>query len=174
MVASAAELLPYQEPGIVAVLILSSFLYLLNVITKFLDQWIYCGFLGQVFIGVCMGVSRRSMACPGHPKSLYSAGISWSLVTVYEGYGSPEVSTITLLIGCPAFRRSLYMLLITKGKLVYLRCCCNYGDVFANCAVFLPDAPSRCYTSPGICSWCSPVLHKSGHHFHSSEDKCSY
>lgn len=47
-----AAALPYQEPGIVTILILSSFLLLLNILNYVLDYLICCGLLGQIFVGV--------------------------------------------------------------------------------------------------------------------------
>ena len=45
--------LPYQELGIVTILILSSFLLLLlNISNCVLDNLICCGLLGQIFVGV--------------------------------------------------------------------------------------------------------------------------
>jgi hypothetical protein len=47
-----AASLPYHEPGIVIILVLTSFLLLLNVVNAALDKVMYCGLLGQVLIGI--------------------------------------------------------------------------------------------------------------------------
>ena len=47
--------LPYNEPDIITILILASFLLLLNVVGYILDHLIYCGLVGQLFIGVAWG-----------------------------------------------------------------------------------------------------------------------
>ena len=62
--------LPYNEPGIVTILIQSSFLLILNVINTLFDKLIFCGLLGQVFIGTAWGtpgaeVSQFPRTCSG-------------------------------------------------------------------------------------------------------------
>ncbi|KAH0493246.1 hypothetical protein TgHK011_008160 [Trichoderma gracile] len=46
-----AASLPYHEPGIVTILIQASFLLLLNIANFVLDHSLYCGLLGQIFLG---------------------------------------------------------------------------------------------------------------------------
>ena len=48
--------LPYHEPGIVTILIIASFLLLLNAINYVLDRIVYCGLVGQIFIGIAWGI----------------------------------------------------------------------------------------------------------------------
>lgn len=50
-----AAALPYHEPDILSIVILSSFLLLANVVCYALDRSIYCGLVGQIFIGVLFG-----------------------------------------------------------------------------------------------------------------------
>jgi hypothetical protein len=76
---------PYEEPGIAAVLILFSFLYLLNVINHFLDQWIYCGLLGQVLIGVAWGTSGTQWLAEATQEAFTQLGYLGLLLLVYEG-----------------------------------------------------------------------------------------
>ncbi|KAK6390443.1 hypothetical protein LTR65_005567 [Meristemomyces frigidus] len=52
--------LVYTEPGIVTILIYASFLLLLNVVNSVLDRTVYCGMIGQVFIGIAWGVPGAS------------------------------------------------------------------------------------------------------------------
>jgi hypothetical protein len=83
--AMAERALLYQEPGITALLALSSFLCLLNVINHLFDKWIYCGLLGQVFIGVAWdmpGAQWISKAIQGVFTQLGSLGLA---LLVYEG-----------------------------------------------------------------------------------------
>ena len=77
--------LPYAEPGIIAILILSSFLYLLNVVNDVLDQWIYCGLLGQVFIGVAWGTPGAQLLAKTTQEALTQLGYLGLLLLVYEG-----------------------------------------------------------------------------------------
>lgn len=62
--------LPYHEPGIVTILVQSSFLLILNVVNALFDKLVFCGLLGQVFIGTAWGT-------PGAKVSL-SVGVLFS------------------------------------------------------------------------------------------------
>ena len=81
----AERALPYQEPGIVAILTLSSFLYLLNLINHVLDRWVYCGLLGQVFIGVAWGAPGAQWLDRVTQQVLTQLGYLGLLLLVYEG-----------------------------------------------------------------------------------------
>ena len=48
--------LPYEEPRISEILSLASFLLLLNIIRVVLDKLLYCGLIGEIFIGVIWGL----------------------------------------------------------------------------------------------------------------------
>jgi hypothetical protein len=77
--------LPYAEPGITALLVQSSFLYLLNVINHFLDRWIYCGLLGQVFVGVAWGTPGAQWLARATQDVFTQLGYLGLLLLVYEG-----------------------------------------------------------------------------------------
>ena len=66
---AAAAALPYQGRTISIVLILSSFVILLNVINHVLDRLVYSGLIAQVLIGVAVGTPSakwldRASHCP--------------------------------------------------------------------------------------------------------------
>lgn len=44
--------LAYEEPSIITIVTLTSFLFLNNVVNYIVDRLLYCGLLGQVFLGV--------------------------------------------------------------------------------------------------------------------------
>jgi hypothetical protein len=77
--------LPYGQPGIITILVLSSFLYLLNIINGFLDRWIYCGLLGQVFIGVAWGTPGTQWLAKTTQEAITQVGYLGLLLLVYEG-----------------------------------------------------------------------------------------
>jgi hypothetical protein len=83
--AMAERALPYREPSITALLILSSFLCLLNVINHLLDKWIYCGLLGQVFIGVAWGLPGAQWISKAIQKVFTQLGSLGLVLLVYEG-----------------------------------------------------------------------------------------
>ena len=81
----AERALPYQESSITALLTLSSFLCLLNVINHLLDKWIYCGLLGQVFVGVVWGLPGAQWISKAIQKVFTQLGSLGLVLLVYEG-----------------------------------------------------------------------------------------
>ncbi len=77
--------LPYEEPGIVTILILSSFFYFLNLVNDVLDTWIYCGLLGQVFIGVAWGGPGAQWLSNAAQEVFTQLGYLGLILLVYEG-----------------------------------------------------------------------------------------
>ncbi|PNH34334.1 hypothetical protein VD0002_g716 [Verticillium dahliae] len=47
--------LVYHEPYITTIVILCSFLLLLNIVYYALDRIVYCGLIGQVLLGIARG-----------------------------------------------------------------------------------------------------------------------
>lgn len=84
-VADATTSLPYHEPGIVSILILSSFLLLLNFVNFALDKVVYCGLLGQVFLGVAWGSPGAKWLESSTEKVIVQLGYLGLLLLVYEG-----------------------------------------------------------------------------------------
>ncbi|OXV12089.1 hypothetical protein Egran_00149 [Elaphomyces granulatus] len=77
--------LPYHEPDIVIILILTSFLLLLNIIGHVLDKLIYCGLLGQLFIGVAWGSPGGQWLSVGTQEVFVQLGYLGLILLVYEG-----------------------------------------------------------------------------------------
>lgn len=77
--------LPYHEPGIVTILIQSSFLLLLNATNYVLDNIIYCGLLGQVFIGIAWGTPGANWLSQAAQDTVMQLGYLGLILIVYEG-----------------------------------------------------------------------------------------
>ena len=82
---AAAAALPYQGPTISTILILSSFLILLNVINHVLDRLIYCGLIGQVLIGAAFGTPGAKWLDRGTEQVIVQLGYLGLILLVYEG-----------------------------------------------------------------------------------------
>ncbi|KAF2630339.1 Sodium/hydrogen exchanger [Macroventuria anomochaeta] len=80
-----AASLPYHEPGIVLILVFSSFLLLLNVINAILDGVLYCGLLGQVLIGIAWGTPGAKWLSAEVEENLVQLGYLGLILLVYEG-----------------------------------------------------------------------------------------
>lgn len=80
-----AASLPYHEPGIVTILIQTSFLLLLNVANFVLDHSVYCGLLGQIFVGVAWGTPGAKWLSEEAEQVVVQLGYLGLLLLVYEG-----------------------------------------------------------------------------------------
>jgi hypothetical protein len=77
--------LPYHEPGIVTILIIASFLLLLNTINYALDRIVYCGLVGQLFIGIAWGIPGANWLSADLQHSIVQLGYLGLILIVYEG-----------------------------------------------------------------------------------------
>ena len=82
---AAVAALPYQEPSIKTILILSSFLTLLNAVNHVLDRLIYCGLIGQVLIGVAYGTPSAKWLGKGTEQIVVQLEYLGLILLVYEG-----------------------------------------------------------------------------------------
>ncbi|KAL7958488.1 Sodium/hydrogen exchanger family domain-containing protein [Trichoderma compactum] len=80
-----AASLPYHEPGIVTILIQASFLLVLNVANFVLDHSVYCGLLGQIFVGVAWGTPGAKWLSAEAEQVVAQLGYLGLLLLVYEG-----------------------------------------------------------------------------------------
>lgn len=94
MAAEVNSFLPYHEPGIVTILIQSSFLLILNVVNTLFDKLIFCGLLGQVFIGVLWGTPGGKWLGQGVEEVVVQLGYLGLVLLVYQG------ETISLQLLC--------------------------------------------------------------------------
>ncbi|UPX12476.1 uncharacterized protein EKO05_0003022 [Ascochyta rabiei] len=84
-VSENAASLPYHEPGIVVILVLTSFLLLLNVINAALDKVLYCGLLGQVLIGIAWGTPGAKWLSTQVEEVIVQLGYLGLILLVYDG-----------------------------------------------------------------------------------------
>lgn len=88
--------LPYHEPGIITILIQTSFLLVLNVMNSLFDRLIYCGLLAQVFIGVAWGTPGGKILNGEAENVIVQLGYLGLLLLVYEGLSfTPHVFAMT-------------------------------------------------------------------------------
>jgi len=80
-----AASLPYHEPGIVVILVLTSFLLLLNVVNAALDRVLYCGLLGQVLVGIAWGTPGAKWLSESLEETVVQLGYLGLILLVYEG-----------------------------------------------------------------------------------------
>lgn len=145
---AAVAALPYQEPTINTILVLSSFLILLNVINHLLDHLIYCGLVGQVLVGVAFGTLGAKWLDKGTEQAIVQLGYLGLILLVYEGGLNTNFKSLKANAG-------LSILVALTGI------CLPIAFAFAK--------PRICHALAGICCRSSSLLHKSGHNFYYSE-----
>lgn len=85
MASTPTRSLPYEEPGMVTILISVSFLLILNVVNYVLDRLVYCGLLGQIFVGMAWGIPGANWLDVDLQHSAMSIGYLGLILLVYEG-----------------------------------------------------------------------------------------
>ncbi|KAG9196134.1 hypothetical protein G6011_01255 [Alternaria panax] len=80
-----AASLPYHEPGIVVILVLASFLLLLNLANAALDRLLYCGLLGQLLVGIAWGTPGAKWLSGSVQDTVVQLGYLGLILLVYEG-----------------------------------------------------------------------------------------
>ncbi|RYP22120.1 hypothetical protein DL765_001879 [Monosporascus sp. GIB2] len=94
MADEGAASLPYHEPSIVQILILSSFFLALNAINSVLDRTLYCGLIGQVFIGIAWGTPGGKWLSAELENAIVQVGYLGLILIVYEGGASTSIPAI--------------------------------------------------------------------------------
>ncbi|KAH9825946.1 Sodium/hydrogen exchanger [Teratosphaeria destructans] len=82
---AATDALAYEEPSIVTILTLASFLLLLNGINYALDRIVYCGLIGQILVGVAWGTPGAKWLSQDVQDSVMQLGYLGLILIVYEG-----------------------------------------------------------------------------------------
>ena len=77
--------LPYEEPGITTILTWAGFLLLLNVVNYIVDNIVYCGLIGQIFLGVAFGTPGGQWFDTNVEHVIVQLGYLGLLLLVYEG-----------------------------------------------------------------------------------------
>lgn len=80
-----ASSLPYQEPGIVNILVYSSFLLLLCIVNYIVDRILYCGLIGQILLGVAFGTPGSGWLSLNFEEVATQLGYLGLILLVYEG-----------------------------------------------------------------------------------------
>jgi Kef-type K+ transport system membrane component KefB len=86
--------LPYHEPGIRDILILSSFLLILNLINSVIDRYLYCGLIGQILIGIAWGAPASAWLSTAAQETITQLGYLGLLLLVFEGGLSTSYSAL--------------------------------------------------------------------------------
>jgi cellobiose-specific phosphotransferase system component IIC len=75
----------YDEPAILEILVLSSFVLVLNIVNFVFDNAIYCGLIGQILVGVAWGTPGGKLLDADMENIMVQLGYLGLMLLVYEG-----------------------------------------------------------------------------------------
>jgi Kef-type K+ transport system membrane component KefB len=91
----SGDLTLYTEPGAVDVLIISSFLYLLNIFRVLFDKLINAGLIGEVLVGIIYGSPLAAILDTTWESTFRFIGYLGLILIVFEG----ELNTLPGILG---------------------------------------------------------------------------
>ncbi|KAF5237711.1 hypothetical protein FANTH_10738 [Fusarium anthophilum] len=91
--------LPYHEPSITVIAILSSFLLLLSLINNGLDKIAYCGLIGQIALGIAWGSPGAKWLSREVEDAIVQLGYLGLILLVFEGGLSTSFGSLKANLG---------------------------------------------------------------------------
>ncbi|KIX08733.1 uncharacterized protein Z518_03390 [Rhinocladiella mackenziei CBS 650.93] len=88
------DAIPYEEPSIVSILILSSFILILNILGSVLDHVFYCGLVGQVLVGMVWGTPGAKLLSRHVEEAVTQLGYLGLIAIVFEGGLSTSAKSV--------------------------------------------------------------------------------
>lgn len=76
---------PYSQLGAVDVLVLSSFIYTLNVARHISDHLIHAGLVGEIIVGMIYGTPLAQLLYPAWQEAIRALGYIGLVLLVFEG-----------------------------------------------------------------------------------------
>ena len=152
----------YHEPAIATVLNLTGFLLVLNIVNVCLDKLLYCGLIGQLFIGILWGTPGAEWLDRGMETAVQQLGYLGLIMLVYEGMLYVDA---TVGFTNPS-RWSFDLNQVSESQSAPLVCGRNHRDRRTNGPVFHPHGTGLCESIAGFCSRCGPQRDESGDHIH--------
>ncbi|KAJ5112146.1 Na+/H+ antiporter [Penicillium argentinense] len=86
--------LAYHEPSISTLLNQAGFLVVLNLVNVCLDKLLYCGLIGQLFIGILWGTPGAKWLDRGAETVIQQLGYLGLIMLVYEGGLSTSIKSV--------------------------------------------------------------------------------
>lgn len=88
---------PYHEPSIKTLLNYTGFLLTLNIANTCLDKLLYCGLIGQLFIGVLWGTPGAQWFNQETERVIQQIGYLGLILLIYEGKCVPFPKLLDML-----------------------------------------------------------------------------
>ncbi|KAJ5486303.1 hypothetical protein N7530_000603 [Penicillium desertorum] len=94
MVSESEAAFAYHEPSIKTVLNYTGFLLTLNIVNTCLDKLLYCGLIGQLFIGVLWGTPGAQWFGQETERVIQQIGYLGLILLIYEGGLSTSIKSL--------------------------------------------------------------------------------
>ena len=151
MASTQGSAFAYHEPSIKTVLNYTGFLLTLNIVNTCLDQLLYCGLIGQLFIGVLWGTPGAQWFDQETERVIQQIGYLGLILLIYEGkcldYCPP--SWIYYLI---INRWSVNLDQVFEGKHPSYDSRCHHWNLCSNGLVIHSQGNRICNISSVLCS----------------------
>lgn len=145
--------LPYEEPGIIVILSLTSFLLLLNGTRYALDRLLYCGIIGEILIGIIWGlpVGDTSWLSLSLQDSIQSLGYLGLIGLVFQGGIETDIALLkkNALVSVAIATVGLLMPIALSFLLVLLPFSSGEGTAYPTALAAFSAGASLCSTSLG-------------------------
>ncbi len=82
--------LAYEEPSLIYLLVLASFLYLLNVVRIISDYLLYAGIVAEIAFGIVYGSPLTGLLPVSWESAFTAIGYLGLILVVFEGAMSPR------------------------------------------------------------------------------------
>jgi Kef-type K+ transport system membrane component KefB len=145
--------LPYEEPGIIVILSLTAFVVLLNGIRYGLDKLLYCGLIGEIFLGTIWGLPVGGTAWLNRntQEVIQAFGYLGLIGLVFEGglSTSPTQLRKTMFVSVSVATVGLLMPIALSFLLLLLPFESNAGAAYPSPLAAFSAGASLCSTSLG-------------------------
>ncbi len=145
--------LPYEQPSIIVILSLTSFLILLNGIRYVLDKLLYCGLIGEIFIGIIWGlpVGGTAWLTDGTQEVIQAFGYLGLVGLVFEGGLSTSLAQLrkAMLLSVSVATVGLLMPIALSFLLILLPFESTAGTAYPSPLAAFSAGASLCSTSLG-------------------------
>jgi Kef-type K+ transport system membrane component KefB len=145
--------LPYEQPGITVILSLSSFLVILNGIRYMLDKLLYCGLIGEIFVGIIWGlpVGGTAWLTEGTQGVIQAFGYLGLIGLVFEGGLSTSLAQLrkAMFLSVSIATVGLLMPIALSFLLILLPFESTVGTAYPSPLAAFSAGASLCSTSLG-------------------------
>ncbi|TGO59971.1 hypothetical protein BCON_0039g00010 [Botryotinia convoluta] len=145
--------LPYIEPGLDIILPLSIFIFILNITRDLLDSFLYCGLIGEIFIGVLSGmpITGTSFLSIEIQETVQYLGYLGLICLVFEGglITDLHISRNTIWLTLSAAMIGILMPMVLSFSIMGMKFDIIEGSGYPTALAAFSAGVSLCSTSLG-------------------------